>query len=141
LICIGVDPGQKRVGIALGQGELAIGIKTVDRATAVAEILQIAEEKAAARFYVGKPTSLGGGETKSTTDAAEFARELQGISSVPVFMLDERLTSTQSQRNLRETGHSVKSSRHAIDAEAARLIVELAIACKHNCGEAVGQSA
>jgi putative transcription antitermination factor YqgF len=136
LICIGVDPGQKRVGIALGQGELAIGIKTVDRATAVAEVLQIAEEKSAARIYVGKPTSLGGGETKSTTDAAEFA-----ISSVPVFMLDERLTSTQSQRNLRETGHSVKSSRHVIDAEAARLIVELAIACKHNCGEAVGQSA
>ncbi len=59
MICIGVDPGQKRVGIALGQGELAIGIRTVDRATAVAEILQIAEEKAAARIYVGKPTSLG----------------------------------------------------------------------------------
>jgi putative Holliday junction resolvase len=141
LICIGVDPGQKRVGIALGQGELAIGIATVDRATALSEILKIADEKSAARIYVGKPSSLSGGETKSTADADEFARQLQTSTSIPVFMLDERLTSSQSQRNLREAGHSSKSSKRAIDAEAARLIVELAIASKHNCGEAVTLSA
>lgn len=141
MICIGVDPGQKRVGIALGQGELAIGIATVERDQAISEIVQIATEKSATRIYVGKPSSLSGGETKSTTDAAEFARQLQSSTAIPVFMLDERLTSSQSQRNLREAGHNSKSSKLAIDAEAARLIVELAIASKHNCGEAVGQSA
>lgn len=52
MICIGVDPGQKRVGIALGQGELAIGIATVERDQAISEIVQIATEKSATRIYV-----------------------------------------------------------------------------------------
>ncbi len=141
MICLGVDHGQKRVGIALGQGELAIGLKTIDRVEAVNEVLIVAKEKNATRIYVGKPSSLSGQDTKSTLDARDFAVEVQSKTAIPVFLIDERLTSTQSQKNLREVGHSAKSGKHAIDAESARLIVEQAIACNHTCGESVSTNA
>ena len=141
MICLGVDPGQKRVGIALGQVELAISLQTVDRSVAIQEVSRIATEKNALRIYVGKPSSLSGADTKSTLDALEFATALQAATPVPVFLLDERLTTKQSQRSLREVGLTAKSNKAAVDSESARLIVELAIACKHSCGESVIQSA
>ncbi len=141
MICLGIDHGQQRVGVALGQGELAIALTTLDRKDAIAEITELAGEKGAARIYVGKPNSLSGADTKSTSDAMSFALELQKATSIPVFLIDERLTSAQSLRNLRQAGLSAKSSKHVVDAEAARLIVELAIACNHSCGESLKQDA
>lgn len=141
MICLGIDHGQKRVGVALGQGELAIPLTTINREDAITVISELASEKVAARIYVGKPTSLSGVDTKSTSDAVSFALELQKATSIPVFLLDERLTSAQSLKNLRQTGHTARSAKHAVDAEAARLIVELAIACNHSCGESLKQDA
>lgn len=141
MICLGVDPGQKRVGIALGQGSLAIALEVVDRQSAMQRILEIAAEKQAERIYVGLPISLAGSDTASTSQAVEFAKDVQSRLEIPVLLLDERLTTSQSLRNLRDAGLSSKSNKHALDAEAARLLVDFAIASSHRCGELVGSDA
>jgi putative Holliday junction resolvase len=141
LICLGVDPGQKRVGIALGQGSLAIALEVVDRQSAMQRILEIAAEKQAERIYVGLPISLAGSNTASTSQAVEFAKEVQSRLEIPVLLLDERLTTSQSLRNLRDAGLNTKSNKHALDAESARLLVDFAIASNHRCGELVSSDA
>jgi putative Holliday junction resolvase len=129
------------VGVALGQGKLALALTTFDHANAITEIVRLAYQKGAQRVYVGRPAALSGRKTESTHLAMAFAKELQSQTQLPVLLLDERLTSVQSHRNLRQVGLRAKSAKKAIDSESARLIVELAIALAHNCGEGVGSDA
>lgn len=138
MICLGVDPGQSRVGVALGQGSLAIALQTTGRATAVSTIIELLAEKQAERIYLGLPLSLTGATTKSTQSALELAKELQAATPIPIFLLDERLTTVASTKSAIAIGKSTKDSRGYIDAEAARHIVESAIASNHTLGQELG---
>lgn len=138
MICLGVDPGQSRVGLALGQDFLAIALETVEKANAIDRIAQLVQEKSAERIYVGLPISLSGAKTVSTKHAIDFAVELSRKVEVPVFVIDERLTTAQSTRLTQNAGKSAKESRSFIDAEAARLIVDSAITSKHQAGMELG---
>jgi putative Holliday junction resolvase len=120
--------------LALGQDSLAIALETIDAADAVVKIETVALEKKAERIYVGLPISLSGEATESTKKALELAGLLASRISIPVFVIDERLTSAQSLRLARATGMSAKESKSFVDAEAARLIVESAISSNHNSG-------
>lgn len=134
MICLGVDPGQSRVGLALGQGSLAIALQTIPIDGAVETICAMANEKGAERIYVGLPLSLSGTTTDSTLNALAFATLLARLATVPIFVIDERLTTSESLRLAQLAGKSTKQSREFIDAEAARLIVESAISSNHTSG-------
>lgn len=138
MICIGVDPGQSRVGIALGQGTLALALQSIERANAVSTINDLVIQKKAERLYVGLPLSLSGVTTQSTQSAVDLAKELQAVTPVPIFLVDERLTTVASTRSATAIGKSTKESREYIDAEAARLIVESAISSNHTIGQELG---
>ena len=58
MICIGVDPGENRVGIALGIDSLAIALESVTREHAIQKILEVVSDKQASRIYVGLPINL-----------------------------------------------------------------------------------
>lgn len=138
MICLGVDPGQSRVGLALGQDSLAIALETVEIAGALDRIAELAREKKAERIYVGLPISLSGEATESTKRAVNFARLMSERVEVAIFVIDERLTTAQSSRLSQLAGKSTKESKKFIDAEAARLIVEGAIASNHQAGIELG---
>ena len=138
MICLGVDPGQSRVGLALGQDSLAIALETVEMAKAIDRIAVLAQEKKAERIYVGLPISLSGTNTPSTMYAIDFAIEMSERVEVPVFVIDERLTTAQSTRLSQSAGKSARESKSFIDAEAARLIVDSAITSKHQAGMELG---
>lgn len=134
MICLGVDPGQSRVGLALGQDSLAIALETLVLEGAVEKIKAIASDKRAERIYVGLPISLSGSTTQSTQRAVDFASELAAEIEQPVYLVDERLTTSQSLRLVQQAGKSARDSKSFIDAESARLIVESAIASNHSLG-------
>lgn len=138
MICLGVDPGQSRVGLALGQDSLAIALETIEQAKAIGRIAELVRDKKAERIYVGLPISLSGANTQSTKRAISFAVELSEKVGVPVFVIDERLTTAQSTRLSQSVGKSSKESKSFIDAEAARLIVDSAITSKHQAGMELG---
>ena len=138
MICLGVDPGQSRVGLALGQDSLAIALETVEMGKAIDRISDLVREKKAERIYVGMPISLSGSSTPSTKYAIDFAKEVSDKVEVPVFVIDERLTTTQSTRLSQSAGKSSRDPKSFIDAEAARLIVDSAIASKHQAGMELG---
>lgn len=134
MICLGVDPGLSRVGIALGQDSLAIALETAPVEICLDRISDLAREKHAERIYFGLPLSLAGTETESTRVAVELAQRLAGAVNIPVFLVDERLTSSLSTKLAMNAGKSTRESKQFVDAEAARLIIESAIASNHRLG-------
>ena len=107
---------------------MAFPVDTVPRddhaATAIA---RIAAERDAAMIFVGLPRHLSGEEGPSAADSRVFAQELVELVSVPVRLLDERLTTTSAARAMSSAGRSVKDQRASIDAAAATVLLESAL--------------
>jgi putative Holliday junction resolvase len=87
---------------------------------------------------VGLPLSLSGSHTASTADAEGFALELATHLSVPVRMIDERLSTVQAQTNLRGAGKSSASQRRVIDQAAAVILLQHALDSERAQGVAPG---
>jgi putative Holliday junction resolvase len=128
LIALGIDVGQARVGVAFNQGSLVMAHGVIQRTSdAAKEIASIAADRKAERLFVGLPVSLSGSNTRSTSDAMAFARELAREAGLPVYLIDERLSTVSANLLLRSAGKSAKQSKSIVDAEAARVILESAL--------------
>jgi len=82
------------------------------------------EEYSIERVIVGNPLGHGGGETAMSRKAAEFAEKLRRHVNCPVLLWDERLTSVQANRALRDTGLSLGKRQRAVDRVAATLLLQ-----------------
>lgn len=135
---IAVDVGLARIGVAISVDSLAIPHSVISQGeTAIAELMAIYHEKNAECVYVGLPLSLRGGHTASTRMAIDFA-ELIALQGIPVRLIDERLTSKTAQQSLRQAGKNAKQQKSIIDASAACLILEFALASEKH-GELAGR--
>jgi putative Holliday junction resolvase len=123
-----------RVGVAASDFHsiLASGLATVARRETVEEtadaILAEVTEVEPVIIYVGLPIALSGRETASTEDAKQVAQALQSRTSIPVRMIDERLTTVSAASALRSSNKSSKAGRQIIDQIAATVILEQAMA-------------
>jgi putative Holliday junction resolvase len=135
---IAVDVGLARIGVAISVDSLAIPHSVISQGqTAIAQLVDIYNEKNAECIYVGLPLSLRGGHTASTRMAIDFA-ELIALQGIPVRLIDERLTSKTAQQSLRQAGKNAKQQKSIIDASAACLILEFALASEKH-GELAGR--
>ena len=140
-IRLGVDVGKARVGVARcdPDGLLAVPVETVPRGDAsVSRIAQLAGEYDAMEVLVGLPISLSGNETSSTADARDFAAELAAALTVPVRLVDERLSTVSANAMLRDNGRSQKSSRRIVDQVAAVVLLQQAIDVEKSTGNPAG---
>ena len=128
MISLGIDVGQARIGVAFNQGSLVMAHGVLQRTTTSArEISEIALSRRAEQVFVGLPVSLSGGNTRSTQDAISFAREVSKESNLPVFLIDERLSTVSASALLRAAGKNAKQAKSIVDAEAARVILGTAL--------------
>jgi putative Holliday junction resolvase len=133
---VGVDVGKVRIGVSRSDphGTLALPVETVRRAsdgTDVARIAAIVDEYDAAEVIVGLPLSLSGARTASTQDAERFAQQLADGLTIPVRMVDERLSTVSAQSAMRASGRTAKNSRTVIDQAAASVILQHALDVEH----------
>lgn len=137
---IGVDVGTVRVGVSRSdpEGMMAIPVETLSRDVALRELSQLVEELTPLEVIVGLPLSLSGSHTTSTRDAEAFALELAQTLSVPVRMIDERLSTVQAQSNLRGAGKSSRTERVVIDQAAAVILLQHALDSERAQGVAPG---
>lgn len=138
---LGVDVGKARVGVARSDpdGLLAVPVETVPRARrSVARVLELAEEHAAVEILVGLPIGLSGDDTPSTQDARDFAAAVAAASSLPVRLVDERLSTVSAHAALRDAGRSQRSSRSIVDQVAAVVLLQQAIDVEKNTGRPPG---
>lgn len=125
------DFGLRRIGVAVGQDVTAsaspLGVVTngpdgVDHE----RIHNFIDEWRPSRLVVGMPTNADGTDSDITSAARAFAREL-GRYDVPVETVDERHTSIEAERVLkdaRQKGSRGRISREDVDAAAAVVIAE-----------------
>jgi putative Holliday junction resolvase len=144
---LAVDVGQARVGLAVTDihAILASPLTTVARLESTSDsvdsvIRALAEVGEILEIYVGVPINLQGKSTLSTDDALTFAEALQEASGLEVRLIDERLTTSMANNQLKQIGKSQKDARATIDQMAAVAILEFALSVENNTGLAPGLS-
>lgn len=146
---LGVDVGTVRVGVALcdADGILATPLTTLERDPRKGFDIKLAanliHEHEVVEVYVGLPLAMSGQHTASTRAAVSWAQGLQKRLaakgwSVPVRMLDERWSSTESHRVLLEAGVSRREHRDKVDRQAAVTILEAALTMIRRSGQSAG---
>lgn len=137
---IGVDVGSVRVGLAASD---PAGILATPVATLGPDPQEVADRCAdhdPVEVVVGLPLSLDGTEGPAAQRARQYAHDLAvRVAPVPVRLLDERLTSVDAHRSLRESGVSGRRQRSVVDQMAAVLILQVALDTERSTGAAVGQ--
>ena len=132
-VWIGVDVGSVRVGVARSDpdGVLASPLCTLRRAAGdgadVDELAGIVAAERAVLVVVGHPRHLSGARGTSALDAESYAAALRTRVSVPVELVDERLSTVVAQQSLRRSGVRGKAQRAVIDQAAAVAILQSAL--------------
>jgi putative Holliday junction resolvase len=126
---LAVDPGSKRVGLAVSDptGTIAQPLTTVDaepRATLAGRLAGIAREQDATRIVVGLPRRLDGSHGPEAKAARELGDDLRKASGLPVELVDERLTTALAERSMISTGVRRARRRATIDQVAAALLLQ-----------------
>ncbi|WP_144877674.1 Holliday junction resolvase RuvX [Microbacterium sp. 1.5R] len=138
---IGIDVGRARIGVARcdPDGMLAVPVETVKRDDAsIARIEAIAAEHEPIEVVVGLPVNLQGADTASTTDSREFAAQLASRLTVPIRLVDERLSTVTAHAALRSSGRTQKNSRSIVDQVAAVVLLQQAIDTEKSTGNPPG---
>lgn len=138
---IGIDVGKVRIGVAMSDphGILATPVETVARGVGdLAALLAHAAELSAIEFIVGLPLALSGNDSASTQDARDFAARIAQATTIPVRLVDERLTTVSASRALQSSGKNSKKSRPVIDQVAAVIILQQALDVERSGGKPPG---
>jgi putative Holliday junction resolvase len=126
---LALDVGKKRIGLAVSDelGITAQGIETLQR-TRIREDLQrlreIASQWNVQTLLIGRPLHMSGAQSRQSDYTEEFADRLQSHLQLPVVYWDERLTSAEAERMLRESGATLEQKKGAVDRLAAVLLLE-----------------
>lgn len=145
-IRLGVDVGSVRVGLAASDpgGILATPVETIERDLECdADLGVIAAavlERQVLEVVVGLPRSLSGDEGPAALGARTYATALAArISPTPVRLIDERLTTIDAHRTLRDSGVAGRAQRAVVDQAAAVLILQTALDAEKSTGLAPGE--
>lgn len=139
---VAVDVGTVRIGVARSDatGMLAVPLEAVAAgASSLAAVKAVIAEWEAIEVIVGLPLHMSGREGFSTGMARDFAQDLAEQVDVPVRLLDERLSTVQAQRALREAGRSTRQSRSLIDSASAVMVLQAALDGESSTGEPAGE--
>lgn len=148
---LAVDVGTVRIGVAVAAPgtSVAVPVETVAAGPgAVPRIHELIGQYAAEVVYVGDPIRLNGQVGPAAIAARDFARSIAGYSgyggpsvtvSLKVQMVDERLTTAQSGRQLQAAGRKTRKSRSVIDQAAAVAILQAALERERVSGQLAGR--
>lgn len=138
---LAVDVGSVRIGLARSDasGLLAVPLDAVRAGdSAVDEVARIAAEWGVLEIYVGLPRHMDGREGDAADKARAWAALLAKRVSTPVRLLDERLSTVQAQRALREAGRTTRQSRSVIDSASAVMVLQSALDAEAATGREPG---
>lgn len=126
---LGLDVGSRRIGIAVSDplGITAQGLATLQRKNKRHDfdyLARLIREYEVKEIVVGLPLRMSGAEGTQSEKMRAFAGELQKKFGLPVHLFDERLTSAEANRFLRETELSIERRGKAVDRMAAVLILQ-----------------
>ena len=123
------DFGEARIGVAEGDAEVGIvhPLATVSgegnevKFEAIAKLVQEWQPR---QLVVGLPTHTDGSEHELTRLSRKFGRRLHGRFKLPVYWVDERLSSLYAESMLAEAQVFGKKQKAVLDQVAAQAILQ-----------------
>ena len=144
---VGVDVGNARVGLAASDasGTFAHPVRTLQRDLAadtdVEAIVALVADLGAIEVVVGLPRLLSGQEGEAARIARDYAGRLAlRLGTVGVRLVDERLTTVDAHRRLRDSGVPGRGQRAVVDQAAAVLILQSALDTEALSGRPPGET-
>ena len=131
---LAVDWGDRRIGLAVSDpsGTIASPAGFIARRAGkrppIAEVMRRAEALEVRGFVVGLPLDGNGDDTARATEARHVAAELEKRTGLPARLVDERFTTAAALRAIREMGGSTRGRKGDVDALAATLLLQHALA-------------
>jgi len=125
---LALDLGKKRIGLALSDplGISAQGLDTLQRTTVredIAALEAIAREHQVQLVLLGHPLNMSGAEGRQAVYTRDFAQRLTERTGLAVRFWDERLTTKEAERVLKQSGISIEKRAKAVDRLAAVILL------------------
>lgn len=125
---LGIDYGVRRIGLAISDPTkfLATHFGVIDQKheNAFTRIQEIIHENNIISLVIGMPFHMNGKESDLSTRVRAFSEKLLANINIPIYFLDERLTSKISEAYLFESGIKKKKHKDKIDEGAAAIILQ-----------------
>lgn len=131
---LAVDYGERRIGLAISDPMGIIAspagfiVRRAGKRPPIAELIRRATELEARGFVVGLPLDVKGADTERATEVRRLAEELQRRTGLAVELIDERFTTAAALRAIREMGGSTRQRKGDVDALAATVLLQHALA-------------
>ncbi len=124
-----MDLGKRRIGLAVSDplGVTAQGLATLQRTRIREDLDALADtilKYEVELVLMGNPIHMSGDESRQSVYTHEFAERLIRRTGVPVKFWDERWTSVQAGRVLRDSGISIEKRARAVDQMSAVILLE-----------------
>jgi putative Holliday junction resolvase len=129
---MGVDPGEKRIGVAVSDTSrlIASSLQTITRAKFAADaeaLFKLYDARQCAGFVIGLPLNMDGTSGPSAQAARAFARNLLAKRDAPLLMWDERLSTAAVTRTLIDSDATRKRRGEVVDKMAAAYMLQGAL--------------
>ena len=126
---LALDVGDRRTGVAISDATalIATPLTTIHAGgeDELAEaVLALIAEHGVEEIVVGMPLTLSGQMGPQAKRTGHFVRHLKRLTSLPIKTVDERLSTVEATRRLREAGGGRKRRREGIDAAAAAVVLQ-----------------
>ncbi|MBR3880737.1 MAG: Holliday junction resolvase RuvX [Mailhella sp.] len=126
---LAIDYGLKRVGIAVSDmdGRFVFPrctLKRETKATFWAEFLALLEKEQAEAIVLGLPLHVDGSECLTTRQVRNFAESLKRRVTLPIYWINEALSSHSAEQDLYEQGLGYAKVKEIVDQHAAAVILE-----------------
>ena len=125
---LGIDLGERRIGVAVSSGAVAVPLEVVlrsgDRSADHRRLAALAAESEVDVVVVGLPRSLDGSEGPAARRVRAEIVPLSRCLTVPVETYDERLTTVTAERSLKEQGLDARQRRKVVDKVAAAVLLQ-----------------
>jgi len=129
---IGIDGGTTTLGLALSDVSRTIAspLETIERTkfkADAARLLALIAEHGVCGLVLGLPTNMDGSQGPRVQATKALARNLNGLTPIPILLWDERLTTAAAERMLIAADTTRKRRGEVIDKLAATLILQGAL--------------
>ena len=126
---LGIDFGERRIGLALSDplGKMAWPFLTFDTkedGDSFQRIEQLVEKENVGEIVLGMPRNMDGSIGKKGKEVLEFSKKLSSRIKIPITFWDERLTTVESLRVLRDTGAKLHKHKKKVDMLSAAFILQ-----------------
>ncbi len=126
---LGIDYGEKRVGLAIGDKTVKItraleGLENKGKSFVIEKIRNICIMEDIGEVIMGLPLGMSGKETRQTETVKNFINDLRAALDIPIISEDERLTTRMATESLQARGIKRERKKKRIDSVAAQLILQ-----------------